>query len=354
MRIYWYRRVLMIMLIGSVIFGTGYSVKEMQKELSKQEVSSDTLAPDMVIPGGMPIGIYLETEGVMVLGTDKISSADGVSCEPAAHLVKAGDYIVACNGTMIQNKKELQSILKNLPDNETVLKIRRNEKYLKIKITPATDKHGEKKLGIWVRDNAQGLGTVTFLDSNSRFGALGHGIHDTNTNELMEIKKGSVYETSIRSIQKGKNGEPGGIEGVIVYNRYNVLGNIDKNTDCGIFGKLERIDTLFFDQTPLEVASEQELEKGAALIRCNVEGEVKDYKIRITKIDKFTKEENKGLEIEVTDPELLEITGGIIQGMSGAPIIQNGKIAGAVTHVFVNDPTKGYGIFIEKMLKHVE
>ena len=179
-------------------------------------------------------------------------------------------------------------------------------------------------LGIWVRDNAQGLGTVTFLNSDSRFGALGHGIHDTDTNALMEIRNGRVYETSIRSIQKGIDGNPGGIEGIIVYNRYNVLGKIDKNTDCGIFGTLDRTENLFQDTDPMEIMQTDEIKKGDAKIRCCVEGKVKEYKIRITKIDKHTREENKGLEIEVTDPKLLEITGGIIQGMSGTPIIQNG------------------------------
>lgn len=354
MRTYWYRRILMIILIASVSLGTGYSLKKVQKNEFGQEVSSGTIAPDMVIPGGMPIGIYLETDGVMVLGTDKISSADGGSLEPALHLVKTGDYIVACNGTKIRSKKELQNAVKSLKNEEAILKIRRKGKYMEVKIKPAMNKRNEKKLGIWVRDNAQGLGTVTFLNADSKFGALGHGIHDTDTNTLMEIKNGKVYDTSIRNIQKGKNGEPGGIEGVIVYNRYNVLGSIEKNTDCGIFGKINRIDTLFPAQTPMEIASEKEIEKGDATIRCNIDGQVKDYKIRITKTDKYSREENKGLEIEVTDPKLLEITGGIIQGMSGAPIIQNGKIAGAVTHVFINDPTKGYGIFIENMLKYVE
>ena len=195
---------------------------------------------------------------------------------------------------------------------------------------------------------------MTFLDEELHFGALGHGIHDTDTNALMEIRNGRVYETSIRSIQKGIDGNPGGIEGIIVYNRYNVLGKIDKNTDCGIFGTLDRTENLFQDTDPMEIMQTDEIKKGDAKIRCCVEGKVKEYKIRITKIDKHTREENKGLEIEVTDPKLLEITGGIIQGMSGTPIIQNGKIAGAVTHVFVSDPTRGYGIFIENMLKYVE
>ena len=354
MRKYWYRRCLIVVLVLSVLCYTGYTVWEQQEQGRKEEVSADTVSSDTVIPGGMPIGIYLETEGVMVLGTEKITGPDGERLEPARHLVKTGDYIVECNGTKITDKKELQKALKKLDSEEVILKLRRNAEYLDVKVKPVQNKKNQYMLGIWVRDNAQGLGTVTFLNSDSRFGALGHGIHDTDTNTLMEIKNGRVYETSIRSIQKGTGGEPGGIEGIIVYNRYNVLGTIDKNTDCGIFGTLDRTDNLFQNTDPVSVMPTDEIKKGDAVIRCCVEGKVKEYKIRITKIDKHTKEENKGLEIEVTDPELLEITGGIIQGMSGAPILQDGKIAGAVTHVFVNDPAKGYGIFIENMLKHVE
>ena len=210
------------------------------------------------------------------------------------------------------------------------------------------------KLGIWVKDNAQGLGTITFLNADSRFGALGHGIHDVDTNTLLEIDNGTVYETSIKDIKKGENGTPGGMEGIIVYNNYNVLGTITENTDCGIFGTIDRIDSLFTDLKPMETASKEEIEVGPAVIRCAVEGEVKDYEIRITKIDKGTQEINKGIVIEVTDEKLLEITGGIVQGMSGSPIIQNGKLVGAVTHVFVQDATKGYGVFIENMLKNVK
>ena len=354
MRKYWYRKCLIITLVFSVFFYTGYSVKEKMERNEKEEVSAGTVSDNTVIPGGMPIGIYLETEGVMVLGTEKVTGTDGERLEPARHLVKAGDYIVECNGTKIRDKKDLQTILKTTDGTDVILKLRRDSEYLEVKVKPVRSKKNNCMLGIWVRDNAQGLGTVTFLNSDSRFGALGHGIHDTDTNALMEIRNGRVYETSIRSIQKGIDGNPGGIEGIIVYNRYNVLGKIDKNTDCGIFGTLDRTENLFQDTDPMEIMQTDEIKKGDAKIRCCVEGKVKEYKIRITKIDKHTREENKGLEIEVTDPKLLEITGGIIQGMSGTPIIQNGKIAGAVTHVFVSDPTRGYGIFIENMLKYVE
>ena len=182
---------------------------------------------------------------------------------------------------------------------------------------------------------------------------MGHGIHDVDTNELLEMSEGTLYDTSIQNIKKGENGNPGGMEGIIVYNHYNVLGNITKNTETGIYGKIDRVDRVFKNQDALPAAAKEELEVGDATILCAVSGEVEEYKIRITKIDLNPREINKGIEIQVTDERLLEISGGIVQGMSGSPIIQNGKLAGAVTHVFVQDSTKGYGIFIENMLENI-
>ena len=195
---------------------------------------------------------------------------------------------------------------------------------------------------------------MTFLNADSSFGALGHGIHDVDTSELLDISDGTLYLTSIKDIKRGENGTPGGMEGIIVYNHYNVLGTITKNTEVGIFGTVDRIDTLFSEQEPIETAVKEEIEAGPAVIRCAVSGEIKEYEIQITGIDFYASEVNKGLTVEVTDKELLAETGGIVQGMSGSPIIQNGKLIGAITHVFVNDPTKGYGIFIENMLKETE
>ena len=354
MRRYWYKKILIIIVTFTIAVGGSYYLIEDQHSQLRQEVSASAESKRMVIPGGMPIGIYLETEGVMVLGTDSVTSVDGMDYEPAAHLVKSGDYIVALDDEEIGSKSELIAAMKKLDEDEVVLKVRRTDKYINIKLKPVQCGTRDYKLGIWVRDNAQGLGTITFLNTDSQFGALGHGIHDVDTNELLEINDGTLYTTSIKDIQKGENGVPGGMEGIIIYNNYNVLGSIEKNTESGIFGRIERIDSLFSDQTPIEVGNKEDIEEGDAVIRCSVDGKVKDYDIRITKIDKNAKEVNKGIVIEVTDSELLKLTGGIVQGMSGSPIIQNNKLIGAVTHVFVQDSTKGYGIFIENMLDYVE
>ena len=332
----------------------GYQAQSSKKESWQTEAGTEAISDNTVLLGGMPVGIYMETDGVMVLNTEEIEGIDGQEYEPAGHLVKAGDYITGFNNQEIHHKKELLKALENLDDDEVVLTLRRDEEKLDVKLEPVESSPNEYKLGIWVRDNVQGLGTITFLNEKSRFGALGHGIHDADTNVLMNIADGSLYKTSIQSIKKGENGIPGSMEGIIVYNGYNRLGTIDKNTDAGIYGTVDKIDGVFEEQIPIETASKEEIEIGKATMRCFVDNQIQEYDIEVTDIDTSEKEINKGLVIQVTDEALLEKTGGIIQGMSGSPIIQNGKLIGAVTHVFVQDSTKGYGIFIENMLKEAE
>lgn len=354
MTVRWYRRMLIILLVFAVTVGGSYCFLQIKREELKKEVSAGTGSENLLIPGGMPIGIYMETDGVMVLGTDEIKSSDGSSTSPAKHLVKDGDYIVGIDEEEVENKQELIEVMQNLSKKTVILHLRRKMEYIDVKIHPAKDEEGKYKLGIWVRDNVQGLGTITFLNANSEFGALGHGIHDVDTSELLEISEGTLYETSIQNIKKGQNGSPGGMEGIIVYNHYNVLGSITSNTETGIYGKIDRVDKVFKNQEAYPAASKEEIKTGKAYIRCAVSGEVKDYEIQITKIDLHPGEVNKGIEIRVTDEKLLRITGGIVQGMSGSPILQDGKIVGAVTHVFVQDSTKGYGIFIENMLENLD
>lgn len=354
MTVRWYRRMLIILLVFAVTVGGSYCFLQIKREELKKEVSAGTGSENLLIPGGMPIGIYMETDGVMVLGTDEIKSSDGSSTSPAKHLVKDGDYIVGIDEEEVENKQELIEVMQNMSKKTVILHLRRKMEYIDVKIHPAKDEEGKYKLGIWVRDNVQGLGTITFLNANSEFGALGHGIHDVDTSELLEISEGTLYETSIQNIKKGQNGSPGGMEGIIVYNHYNVLGSITSNTETGIYGKIDRVDKVFKNQEAYPAASKEEIKTGKAYIRCAVSGEVKDYEIQITKIDLHPGEVNKGIEIRVTDEELLRITGGIVQGMSGSPILQDGKIVGAVTHVFVQDSTKGYGIFIENMLENLD
>lgn len=343
-----------ILFLSGVVIWNQVQTRQEEKALRQTEASTSSLENDTVLLGGMPVGIYMETDGVMVLNTEKIECLDGNVYEPAADRVKTGDYIMAVNHQEITGKSDLLELVEEIDGGNVVLTLRRGEDTMDIKISPVEYEPDHYRLGIWVRDNVQGLGTITFLTEQSRFGALGHGISDTDTNMLMTIDSGRVYRTSIKDITKGYSGSPGTMEGIIVYNNYNVLGTIDKNTEAGIYGTIDKIDDLFEEQIPIETASKEEIRTGDATIRCYIDNEIKEYDIRVTEIDKTDSEINKGLVIQVTDPELLEKTGGIIQGMSGSPIIQDGKLIGAVTHVFVQDSTKGYGIFIENMLKQVE
>jgi len=350
MRKWWYRRILVIVLVLTMTMGTGFGVQQLEASEEKQIVSGRGGNAEYVIPGGMAIGIYMETDGVLVLSTECLECVDGNEYEPAKNLVKSGDYIVGLNGEEIESKSALVQVVNRLESPEVILRLRRDKEYIDVKMQSVEVKNGQYKLGIWVKDSIQGLGTITYLTMNGEFGALGHGIHDSETNELIDISKGSVYSTNIVGIQKGEKGEPGGLEGVIIYRSSNKLGAIDKNTEDGIYGSIKEIDALCTDTEPVEICKKEDIELGKASILCSVNGTVEEYEIKIKNTDSYAKDANKGIIIEVTDEKLLELTGGIVQGMSGSPILQDGKIVGAVTHVLVNDPTRGYGIFIEDML----
>lgn len=329
--------------------GTGLSIAKIQSKYEKQQVSGENIANQFVVPGGEPVGIYMETDGVLVLGTDSILGIDGQKHTPAENIVKSGDYILEMNGIQIESKKQLLEEVAGIDSDKVILKLRRDTEQIEVKITPILTEKDGYKLGIWIKDNIQGLGTLTFITGENKFGALGHGIHDSDTEELLEIESGKVYKARVLNVKKGVKGLPGGMEGMIIYSKANLLGTISYNTDCGVFGEIED-SSLINGKKVLPIASKKDAEIGKANIRCCVSGEVKEYDIEIIKIDKYSREANKGMMIKVTDEELLDLTGGIVQGMSGSPIIQDGKLVGAVTHVLVNDPTRGYGIFIENML----
>ena len=337
-------------LVLVTILETGFSVEKLNTEFKEEQVSAGNVSNTAVILGGMPIGIYMKTEGVLVLGTDKIENCEGISCEPAKNIVKAGDYIVGMNGLEIESKNELIKAVERLKSPEVILTIRRAGEVIQLKINAVRINDDNFKLGIWVKDSTQGLGTITYLTQDGRFGALGHGIYDSEKASLLEMKSGKLYNIDLIGITKGKKGTPGGIEGVIFYNTRNYLGNVEKNSSRGIYGTVENVEKFTTDPEIISIAKKKEIKLGEATIRCTIEDCVEEYCVEIEQIDYFPMEENKGMIIRITDERLLEKTGGIVQGMSGSPIIQDGKLVGAVTHVLVNDPTRGYGIFIENML----
>lgn len=319
--------------------------------LPLKQIGIRVIEDQELIPVGVPIGIYVKTEGVLVVGTGEFHSADGEKVSPAKNIVKSGDYVLKLNGEEITEKDDLISRIENGDGAEQILTIRRGEECFDVKICPVRDQSGKYKIGVWVRDNAQGVGTMTYIDSQGNFGALGHGINDVDTSTLMEMNDGTLYQTEIISIQKGTAGHPGEMTGMIVYADDRVLGDITGNSARGIFGKCNNKALALGTEEALPIGLKQEIEKGPAQILCTVDGTTRYYNIEITDVHLDHDNVNRGIELKVTDPELIALTGGIVQGMSGAPIIQNGKFIGAVTHVLVQDSTRGYGIFIENMLE---
>ena len=319
-----------------------------------KDIQVDVVDTKYAIPCGTPVGIYLKSDGIMVIGTGDITKKDGMIVEPAFGVLQSGDYIEAFNGTPLKDKEALVTELNKNGTSEAVLAVRRGDQEIEVKMTPVEGEDGNPKLGVWVRDDTQGIGTMTYIDMNGNFGALGHGISDSDTGGVVQIEDGALYETSILGIEKGTFGKPGVMSGVIYYGPGSVLGTIHSNTEEGIFGTVNERFKQTAKADAIPIGYRQDVKKGTAYIRSDVSGVVKDYEIEIQKVDYTTAHKNKGMVIKVTDPELLAITGGIVQGMSGSPIIQDGKLIGAVTHVFIQDSTRGYGIFIENMLEAAE
>lgn len=315
-------------------------------------VELQVIPDEKLIPAGIPIGIYVKTDGLLVISEGEFEGADHSRKEPARHLLEAGDYILKADGEEIATKAQFMEMVANTYGKEMVLTIRRGNETFDVKVKPEQNMEGEYKLGIWIRDNAQGVGTMTYLDGDHTFGALGHGINDTDTTLLMNVKSGSLYRTEIIAVKKGEDGSPGELTGIIDYNPENKIGTIEMNSSGGIFGLLSDEAARQLGGQPVPVGLKQDVHTGAAQILCCVDQaltpQLYDVDIRAVHLDHDNV--NRGLELTVTDPELLEQTGGIVQGMSGSPILQDGKLIGAVTHVLVNDPARGYGIFIENML----
>ncbi len=316
-----------------------------------KSIQVSVVEQNWVYPCGDPVGIYMKTDGVLVVGTGSIKGMDGILYEPAYHIVQSGDYILSANGTATPNKETLIQIIHESEGEPVILKVRRGEEEIELSLQPVWTQEQDYKVGIWVRSDAQGIGTLTYVDSQGHFGALGHGINDIDTSTLLNLEKGTLYASTIRSVIKGTKGVPGELAGVIHYRDDAVLGTIEQNTMTGIFGTLSCDLDCFHLEGPVEVAYKQEVQTGPAVIRSALDGTIREYEIEIEKVYLNSSDANKGMVIKVTDPELLEMTGGIVQGMSGSPILQDGKLIGAVTHVFVQDSTSGYGIFIENMLR---
>ncbi len=296
--------------------------------------------------GGSMVGIDLFTDGILVLGTGKVETANGEESSPARGILYAGDRIRKVNGEKVETVEEVDALVTEYGDQKVQMEIDRNGKMYSVSIVPKIDKEGKPRVGIWIRDRAQGLGTLTFVDPETKiFGAVGHGISDVDTEELLPVHTGVLTKAKIRQLIKGEVGEPGEVEGSLTGE---ICGKITRNTDHGIYGiAAEDVST----QGSYPIALKNQVKNGKAVILSDIIGDtVEAYAVKVEKASGLPTF-NNGMVVTVTDERLLEATGGIIQGMSGCPIIQDGKIIGAVTHVFVKNPKKGYGVYIEDMLE---
>ncbi|QCX32684.1 SpoIVB peptidase [Caloramator sp. E03] len=306
-----------------------------------------------VIPGGQPIGVKINIDGILVVGFADVETGKGWKQSPAlAAGINIGDRIVEINGTKVDNCNELSNMINSNKDSILKIKLSNNDGFRTVEVKPLETKNkDEYKIGLWVRDSTAGIGTLTFYyDKTNIFGALGHPISDVDTGIIIPINSGKIYTAKIMAIEQGVRGKPGELKGT--FSIEDEIGSIEKNTPSGIYGKFTgKVDKPLYSK-PIPIAMQNEIKEGPAKILTSINGnEVKEYDIYIEKLTQQTKPNSKSMIIRITDNELLSKTGGIVQGMSGSPIIQDGKLVGAITHVFVNKPDMGYGIYIEWMLK---
>lgn len=354
------------------------------RDYEETDKISDGIRVEGVYACGRLTGIYEQTEGVLVVNTTEVTDEDGKKVNPADKKVQCGDYILSVNGRTVADKEELSEavndIMKEYDESGTVesqkeiinenksdsdeIKSEINKRMAKIKflrggkemsadITPVRMDDGRYYMGIWVKDDLAGIGTITYYTKDGRFGALGHGIGDgTQSGNLLYANSGDLYSMKLTKIKKGKAGAPGEIGGVVYFGKKSHIGTLDCNSNLGIYGQLDsdELSEYAAEDMYYPVAGKDEIHTGSAQMISEISGKLEKYNLEITNIDRKATDTNKGMELKVTDDRLIELSGGIVQGTSGSPIIQDGKIIGAVTHVFVDDPTGGYGICIDEML----
>ncbi len=322
---------------GKLVFANIFPVKDVSIT-SREDIK--------VIPGGTPFGVRMFTHGVMAVKTEVVS-ADGKSCCPAGDGgIEVGDTIISVDGISVTSNSQLSKLVNESGGEEMTFSVKRNDKTFTTEVTPIKTAEDEYKIGLWVRDSSAGIGTITFYcEDNSGFAGLGHGICDVDTGQLMPLDHGDIVQASIDTVTRGLKGSPGSLNGH--FKSSGTVGNLNCNNETGVYGTVQSVP----DGAAVSVASVQEVQTGCATVLTTVSGETpEEYSIEIESIGYDENNKTKNMVIRITDERLLESTGGIVQGMSGSPILQNGKLVGAVTHVFVNAPDKGYAIFAENML----
>lgn len=310
-----------------------------------------------LFPGGQPVGVKLNTQGVLVVALSDIETGEGKTTSPGAvGGLQVGDSIIKINNISINNSEHVSKMVNECEGKELNLTINRKGNEITKKIKPVkSSKDNNYKIGLWIRDSTAGVGTLTFYDGKTnKFAALGHPITDADTGTILSISSGQIVTSSIVSVRKGARGNPGELKGIFVDEDV-TLGDILKNTQCGIFGITDKSLVNSSFNKPIKIGLRDEIKEGPAKIITTIDGtEPRAYDIEIQKLLQQDNPGPKSMIIKVTDSKLLEKTGGIVQGMSGSPIIQNNKIVGAVTHVLINKPDVGYGIYIEWMLKDAD
>lgn len=324
--------------------------------INVKDITLNVIETTEVVPLGNIVGLKLYTNGVLVVGMSEISGIDKNKYKPYENTgIVEGDMIVEINEKTVTNTTELIECVNNSKGKQISIKYVRDGEILETNIKPIETSKDDYKLGLWVRDAAAGVGTISYYEPKSGlFAALGHGIIDVDTEKLLDISSGEFVTTNIVSIVKGEKGNPGKIQGSVEAQQK--IGDVYKNTEFGVFGKVSNTSVLNEDLTKtVKVASRNEIKTGKATIMCTLENNIKkEYEVEIEKIYKNNNTDNKSMVIKVTDKELLEKTGGIIQGMSGSPIMQNGKIIGVLTHVLLSNPTVGYGVFADLMVEKMK
>lgn len=306
-----------------------------------------------VFVGGSPIGFSIDVDGLIVLGGNSVLTENGLVNTFESSGLKKGDIINSIGDKKISSVKELKEVLENIDykGDSLIFHVTRKGEDLTIEIKPVKDsEEGKYKLGLWVRNDAAGVGTLTYVECDSlRYGALGHPITDYETGAIIPAKSGKIFTCSVVGLNKGEKGAPGEIKGVFMQGKNN-KGTVEKNTPYGVFGTLTEKDKIIDSNKILDIGSRLTMKPGKAILISSISGVSEEYEIEIIKANYQPTSSDKSFVFRVIDERLLDLTGGIIQGMSGSPILQNGKVVGAVTHVFVSDPTKGYGIYVDWMI----
>ncbi|HFE9684650.1 SpoIVB peptidase [Clostridium perfringens] len=326
-------------------FKNRYGVALVNSEQEKRDIE--------LYAGGNSVGVRVSTDGVLAVGYSDLTKGNVEIASPAQNGgIQIGDRLISVNGNKIKNSKDLSKKINESKSENVEILLERNGEEITKNIKLSKNQDGDYKIGLWVRDSTAGVGTLTFYDKESgKYGAIGHPITDSETEKILSIKNGDLLNSSIISIKKGVKGNPGELRGIFSSDK-KPIGNVTGNTQCGIFGSMNTENLKNINNKTYKVGWRDEIQPGPAQIITTIDEEgPKLYDIEIVKLTKQESISTKSMVIKITDERLLEKTGGVVQGMSGSPIIQNDKIIGAVTHVLVNKPEIGYGIYIEWMLK---